>query len=633
MLAVARGCGRVALAAMGIERFRGGLDREILSIALGMVVLAVACAGMALSSLLYSTVAWFIFCVLAAVGLFGTFSRRYQEGAKLGGWRLGGCSILSVCLSAVLLAFAIFNLISNLVPSLNNDTLAIYFWVPKVWIRDNALSDVFTYQDNLIFWFPLLHAYCMLLCNDILASLFNTYWMGILSAGAVFILARRSFNREVALLSSTILYSGYVYVWLNHSGRSNLAMAFFELLSLYCFFTWLDLDVKCGKKWIVLSGIFGGFAAGIHVAGLKTVLVVALLFLVCGFARGKRGFALRLRPSLLFIIVSLVFVSPIFIRNIILFRNPAYPFLSSVFGGVEYTGLCAGQVLDRGQAQPGFRSFFFILYDITVKPWYVTRSHMILPLIVMFAPFIVLMKRVDRRLWLLLGIAFLLYVEWFFTQRFARYGLNFISLLSIVAAYVICTLITSRYRLIKALTLCSVFLVLGLELERDIRYSHRDTSMLKCALGLMPRDEYIYKKTITSSFYPNFHICQYINRYLGEGAKVFGTSEELKYWFDRPYISVKEIEGNDIYYQKDAVEMLRRLKQNGITHVLFSQKYIGEINRHMRRSGIYEQFLPDKSLFLEKSFTDKYLNKLYEDRGDILYEVLYPADGDGRPGP
>lgn len=631
MVSVAFCLGSVAADFILPRDSRRRLDFVVISVSLGVILLAVVTLLMGLCGLLYPTAAWVAFCVLAVLSLI-RLAAMWSRGIlpTAGNSPGGGVSILSVCFGGVFAAFIAFNCVSALVPTIHHDTLTQYLVYPKIWLIENGFTEIpFHFTDNMVFWVQALHAFCMLLRDDTLARLFSVFGLGVLSAAVVYMLARKYCRREIALLAAAIYYCSQDIVLLGTSGRVNLALASYEVLAIYCFFTWMDSRPAEGARWAALCGLFAGFAAGIHMAGLKTVVILLFLLGAVSVFRARGLSAGAARTVAVFLAVAAIAASPLYVKNFIQCGNPMYPFMRGVFGGDTYTGIFSGNVLSRGQEAPTLRDYLCVLWDITVKPWHETRSQTICPLIVVFLPLIVLIRVADRRIWRFLCVAALFYTAWFFSQRFSRYAFNYLSLLSIVAAYVACALIGSRKRVVAAVTVVAVLSVFGLEMERNFRWLHRDLSGLRCAFGLMPRDAFIYKFSVGDPFHPNYKICQYINTKTAEAAVVFGTSEEERYWLERTYIPVRDPLGVEMYYQESPEELLRLFRENGVTHVLFSERYIERINWHMRRVGVTEEdFFPRNSLFTDDDFRRKCLKKIFEDSGDLLFEVQYPDRGD-----
>lgn len=631
MLATACGAGRICLWLIGVRRFAGRLDHTVLSIALGTILFGFIALAIGLSGLLFPSAARGSLLLFALFGFAGLTVPRFKAGVMYDERRSRRkVSVFSVCIGAFFLAFAVFNLISALTPTLNNDTLNLYFWCPKVWIQQNAIIDVeLKFVDNIIFWVSILHAYCMLLSSEVLAKLFDVYAPGVLSAFVVFLLARRYIKLEVAILAAAIYYNSYCNIWMSESGRINFAMAFYELSAMYCFFVWLDAGAVEKKKWVLLSGLFAGFAAGIHISSFKTVIVIAFLIVLASLWKRRCSVSGTAKLLLIFLASALLLASPLFIRNYVTTGNPTYPLLHWVFGGEEYAGIYGPNIMSRGQDTPIARDFFCKLWDITTKPLAKTRSTNPCPLILVFVPLFLLVKNAPRRIWHFFGVALIIYTLWFFTQRMARYGYDYLSLLSIVASYTICAFLQSRKRILIAVTVGAVLMAFVLDMERNIRFYYPDTAMLRCAVGILPRREYLIRISADRPFSPNYSMCEYINNNTPDTAIVFGTSEVEEYWFDRPYLSVREQAGSDIYYEKSPEEILRRMKEQGITHVIYSARYIDAINWWMRASDIVDgEFYPRDNLFEDPEFQKKHLKKVMEDHTDVLYEVRYLSDED-----
>ncbi|HVT43644.1 MAG TPA: glycosyltransferase family 39 protein [Thermoanaerobaculia bacterium] len=116
-----------------------------------------------------------------------------------------------------------------------------------------------------------------------------------------------------------------------------------HLLTLFCTVSctmWLRWREEGSSRWLLLSAACAGFAAGTKYLGLYFACALAILTMFGGRPRGV------VRAVSLFAVVSLLTLSPWYVRNTAATGNPVFPFLSEIFGKSEWTS-----AIDRAVAE------------------------------------------------------------------------------------------------------------------------------------------------------------------------------------------------------------------------------------------------------------------------------------------
>jgi hypothetical protein len=140
------------------------------------------------------------------------------------------------------------------------------------------------------------------------ASQLITWWIGLLSLGALIGLGRNFLDRRTALLAALILSAGPLWFMVAGRGMSDLGILFFSLAGLTSLLKVQDREAS--RHWPVLAGIFLGAAAGFKVIGLAALLTGLLMAL----GMTIRG---RLSPAnlALLIFLGLMTASPWYIYS------------------------------------------------------------------------------------------------------------------------------------------------------------------------------------------------------------------------------------------------------------------------------------------------------------------------------
>ncbi len=139
-------------------------------------------------------------------------------------------------------------------------------------------------------------------------------------------IAKEEFNKKIALISTIILASLPIFIDYSSNYYIDIFLSFFVIGSVYY--------ARMGK-WI-LSGIFFGLSIFAKTNGL--FILPCLLFLI--YKKSK----LNYKSYLQFCLSGLFGIVP-YIREYLLFKNPVWPFMNSIFHGVSYNGSVSERVV------------------------------------------------------------------------------------------------------------------------------------------------------------------------------------------------------------------------------------------------------------------------------------------------
>jgi 4-amino-4-deoxy-L-arabinose transferase-like glycosyltransferase len=255
-----------------------------------------------------------------------------------------------------LMAMALFALAAALLPPTDWDGLFYHLTGPKLYLESGRIVGG---MDVPHFSFPslmeMLFSWAMLLRGDIAAKLLHLLF-GLLLTGLVYLTARRFLGRRSAWPAVLILTSMPMLVTLAGWAYNDLALAFYQLASLYAIINDQfiinneDDDRQVGLKlpqtnklfWLILCGVFAGLAMGLKYTSFVTPLVIGGLLLWPALSRPTPSrftfYALRF---VLFSLTTLLIACPWYLKNWIFTGNPVYPFLYDLFGGQAWDGFRA----------------------------------------------------------------------------------------------------------------------------------------------------------------------------------------------------------------------------------------------------------------------------------------------------
>ncbi len=198
-----------------------------------------------------------------------------------------------------------------------------------------------------------------------------------------------------------------------------------------------DFDLRCAALLGVLSGgaILSKYQAIYMIAGCGTLIVARWGWCVALALRGKAAFANdRLwRAPLLVLGIGLAVASPHFVKNLVFYGDPLYPFLQSKLPGVHPTHELADYLFHAKLGDPDNRPKLAglarltqavrLFFDFTFSPHYVVVKQkwpVIGSLFTLLLPCLLLVRRTGR-IWIAVWCSFVSIAVWANTYLQDRY--------------------------------------------------------------------------------------------------------------------------------------------------------------------------------------------------------------------
>ena len=659
-------------------RFHCPADEVISSIALGWGALAYLVLALGLLGLLYRGIAYGLLGLLAlisipeiktlVVSLSNNLARLVKKKSLNRSTQdtPSPSPLFKASLFFLLAATAAIALIGALTPPLNYDTLSYHLGVPKLYICHHRIIYLpHQVYSNFPFTVEMLFCLSLLLKGDILAKLIHLSF-GLLTVGAIYCFSRRYFNHKIALLAAAIFYNIPLVGFLSTTAYIDLGVTLYVFLALQ---GWVNWSYSGKRQDLLMSAIFTGLAMGTKYPAILFSFLPLLLGIVL-----KTGLIDRVRwpgalkRAFIFSLVAVGMASPWLIKNFIYTGNPIYPLFYNLLGGRGWSAFNALRFMKHHS--PSFGNW----WEIFRLPLDISKSKDIGPLFIIFAPFMIFLKRFEELGKLLLAYGGLYFLLWmFFTHGDHRFLLPVFPGLSIVVAYLIMRFrertlhallliaglgvtLTLNYQRIRlfglhlisfqegifllplslGLSALIVFLVVNCMKRKSLSAPIVTAlalmmlinllsvaamipgyGLLGPALGRESREEFLSR---TFYAYDAFRFC---NERLPQSAKILFIGENQGYYCDRDFLANSPLDDNIIVgivnSSNSGTEIGEKLKEMGITHVLYNASEAKRVDRDYSSFNWADE--EAEARFLHFLFSGEFLRLVFSRSGVLIYEL------------
>lgn len=591
------------------------LESFAISVGLGFGIIAYLIFFLGIMGLLYTLTARILLLFLLIIAFPNIKSisvRLFKNKFSLRNFKL---SRLGTIVALILLGHIVVNLITDMAPPMEGDTLHTYLAIPKIWIRNHKIVEIpYLAPSYMPANIQMLSTLGLLLKSDILSQLISGFLMSILAVLGIYLLARKWFSQEMSLVAAAIFYATRVVSWLAYSAKVDLGWTFFELLALFAFFNFLFAHGKEANKWIPLSAVFCGLSMGIKYSAAYSVVIIALGIIVKFklMLLDRRSLKIALKPLFLFVIITGLVASPWYVRNYLLTGNPVYPLFSSPILPNSIYNQCSGVV--------GYLTIFWYMSLMSMSSGMSAPAG---PVFIAFIPGLLFLRKTDYRIKLFLLYSLAFSILWYSQLQRTRHFLPALALLSIVAAYSIYKLMDSNVLLRRFVPLILVGMLL-FNLVTSLRLSP-----ILFVFGGESREEILSRafaprKCITLE---NYEMIKYINTKTDESSRILAFGYPFSYYIERDYFADYRI-----LNEKDTHKLIEKLKRERITHIFvkpvkFVKLRVGCSWEKPELEGdpfpVFREIFGNEAIFSDE-FKDKYLMLVASCGGQYLYEINYP---------
>ena len=633
MLIVCAGIGSTLLRVGNID-FESSLEKFVYVTATGCMVLILFVFVLGLMGYLHIWSIWGFFGIAGVLTLRGSQAWLKQSWQGIRNRSFSAHSVMEKTLLGVLGIYVVLYLVIALAPPTMWDGIHYLFPTAQSYIRQHQIHFipyVFTMRPkNMV----MLYVTGFLLQGEILAVLWN-YALTMLCGLLVYSTARQYMSKQYALMAATIFYTMPLSRMVASGSLSESGVVLYGFLAFSAFMRWWRTP---HMKWIVLAGIFSGFAAGFKVIAIEVPFMVGVFILGAVWhikqTRTLRQTCLLVGTSFcVFLIAAGMFGSLWYGLSYIWTGHPVYdggyedqllirhfPTQHSLEGeehmkqissleGSHISRLSSENQINRSLLSSVKKALVlagrFGPKDLLVHAWNLSmandhQGHIVGPLFLLFVP-LGLLGFVRKPL-----IVFVVYGLAYFSLGmnlwggYNRYIIPLFPVLAIVVAEVLRN-VGKSYARIGSLgqIICVIMLLIYLP-----ETAHTALNHFPAAVGLVDRDTYFER-----SFPGSYQVARYVNRHLPEKVAVLVMGEYRLFLYERE-VFVGGTFSTVMQYRhfNDPDEAFQRLQRLGITHVI--------LNHQESNNSGYD----DKEGYVE-DFRERYLQLLYSNTGVSLYEL------------
>lgn len=471
-------------------------------------------------------------------------ARRFLFG---GGWDA------AAAFKIILLLFLGVSFLAAVAPPTEPDTLWYHLTLPKLYIEGGGIVPT---PHILPSHWPLnvemLFTAAMLLGPDTAAQALN-WLIGVHLLVALGCIYRQWRGTESwGGAAAVVFLSIPLVVWQFANTYSDLAVAYFKLVAVLCFFVWR----KDGRiSLLTVCGVLCGLAMGAKINGaLGLLLVWVFLF----FGGGSSTLKIKIKAALQIGVVAAVAAAPWYVRTFVWTGNPVFPFFYSVFGGSHWNELAARDYLAYLQGFLGDAS----LSSLAVLPyrlmflkfqgnpyWPDTIGALLFALLIVYPA-----CRAGRGRGLWAGII-VYFAGWFLISQQFRHLMPAFALLAVQLAAVFEGAPRRWVRVGACVVMLLQLALVGVWLSARI----------PAAAGPVTRGDFL------NGSLQEYDAIGYINAELPSSAKVLLLWGNSGYYLDRDFVlGDPRWQGYVDYNEyRTPVELNAALRDMGITHILF----------------------------------------------------------------
>lgn len=305
------------------------LQEFLFSTATGLGVLALVIFIFGLLHLIYP---WMMALIIFGAIVFGLESapdylRRLWAGIKA--IRL---PMLPAVLFIVLLVIIASSLHAPLYPVSMHDAMNSHLEAPKVFIRDHAIKfHAYINFNN----FPMgigMHYIPFLMLGRPIMSQICTFFFFLMCLGVVYEFGRTFLNSPTTgMLAAILLCLAPRFVGQFSHPTVDIGLTFYLTLILLAVAGWLYGRYK---NYLQLSGVILGLSLGIKYTGLPFAVLIIMWILIQRLLLENSPFKQTIKRIGLMALIAIILSCPWYIRNVVLFGNPFFPFYNEFFTNI-----------------------------------------------------------------------------------------------------------------------------------------------------------------------------------------------------------------------------------------------------------------------------------------------------------
>lgn len=614
LIYLSAGIGKKILHQFGLKTDFG--EELILSIGLGLGAYSLTLFILGVTELLYPvTIGIMIlgYSMISFSELRDMSQQIIQEIKKQANSQI---EIKNIIFLVPVLVAVFLGLIVSFAPPTFYDSLVYHLALPQLYLQKHSIMVM---PINLYTHFPanseLLYTIALVMGNDLIINLMN-YFLVILTIILLAVFCEKHFHVSVARWTTILFASTPSIILLGSSSYVDIPLCFYVFVSVYCFIRWYEFNrIEQNDSWLIVAGIFSGLALGTKYTGAISVGAILVLLL----------FLRKWQKILVYGLSAFVVFLPWLIKNLFVVGNPVFPFLYQVFGykSIPWAGEVARRYFGilteyRMQSQvfveiinfplklfgqpTAFGGGFDVLGDLGWIPYF------------LFLPALIIVKRINRTVWLLLGYAGIFFVFWFFSKQVLRFMIPLLPVLALLAGFGL-NAMWEQFRKIGPVVVTSVVTMFCVSNIFLFFYVESTVQPFGVALGLESKSEYLSRKL------PYYDTFQYINQNLPRKTKILFLGEQRSYGCLRDcmpsFVFVPNfytVLANEV---KDVKEFTSKLKEQNVTHILLNKP------EYQRLESYHVYDFSKQGWTVQETFFQQQLKQVYAKNDVFLYEIVY----------
>jgi hypothetical protein len=263
----------------------------------------------------------------------------------------------------------LFYLLSAFMPPHRTDAIAYH--IPEaITISEHGISPLLiegSFFGNLPLLMETLYALSYKLQGYTLVHLthFSIALVGLI---AIYGFVSKIWNRRTALLGTLLTFSLYEFFVNATNSYVDAAETIFEITGLLVFISWILNKQKDNSRLLISGSLFGLALATKYNAMYGTLIIC--LFLITALLLKKTTIPNKIKYLLAFSVPTFFTGGFWYIKNLVMFKNPIYPFY---FGHPGYTEIQYSQMkrtIELYVVDQNILNFILIPYHFFLKPYY-----------------------------------------------------------------------------------------------------------------------------------------------------------------------------------------------------------------------------------------------------------------------
>ncbi len=589
------------------------------SMAIGMALWGLAILVLGLSSLLNS------YLLIAIILVLFVYLRLHRFLPSLGWGNLaphrGAREILQLVPIAAL-ALYYFALVfgSSLAPELSFDALNVHL----PYARDSAASRRLLFEPNnwssMMPALPLMAYVTGFLFSGVtLAKLFNALCY-LACGGVTFLFARTWWGPLQGMAAALLVWSCPVLLYEGTTAMIDIPLTLYSGLAVFSLLHW---TLTAEEKYLWFSAASLGLALGCKYQAAFWALPFTLV--VFWHARRARGFSfgVSLQHLLRYGLIAALLFSPWMIRAWYLTGNPVFPLANRVFHSpffppaMERAALAAYANEGVGRSLPALLA---LPWTLTFSPGPFRGTPGVIFLVGIALSFFRNRGRQIRYGFFLLAGFF---YTWALTAQEIRYLMPAVPLMAILATRGLLGGAADREKDVRSgftarVVHCAGYLALlaGASLAipavypawvGEWTYWHSYKSPLRYLSGRETAQDFLARDV------PSIYAYDYINAHLAPNDRVLLLNDAFQFYSRVPTLYSFTVEGERILSPATEREVMARLADSRITHVLINYNGLAPLPGVEPREGVY--------FFLDAAFQGRHLLPVFSKNKVTLFKV------------